>query len=372
VQNPVTDLPLVGQIDPVSTPGQMVRWDAEWHWDPTYPQFPHQALGGHIVALGLTQATQVWEEYTYPIFNWIHAQGGIGGFAHLQYLDGTNTIPNGLTCCTPIEYPVEVALGSSDFISEDVSDCNSTCGGTASPGVSAPLYPENAIAAYYKLLNCGFRPGFAGGTDYPCNCGDPLGSILTYSQVAGGQMTYNNWIQGIKNGRTVVSRNGHNEFLSLTVNNSATPGDEIQLTGAGSVQVNVQWTANQNLSGTIELVQNGVVVASQQASVSQGVPASLSATVNFVHSGWLAARRMDSSKGHMVHTAAVFVTVNNAPVRASVADAQFFVGWMDNLLTNTSPGGPWNQYFPTSLSAAQARYQAAKAIYQQIALEAGM
>ena len=31
-------------------------------------------------------------------------------------------------------------------------------------------------------------------------------------------MTYRNWIEGIANGRTVVSRNGHNEFLSLAVN----------------------------------------------------------------------------------------------------------------------------------------------------------
>ena len=71
-----------------------------------------------------------------------------------------------------------------------------------------------------------------------------------------------------------------------------------------------------------------------------------------------------------LHTAAVFVTVDNAPVRASVADAQFYVQWMDNLLTNTSPGGVWSSYFPTNLAAAQARYQAAKATYQQIASEA--
>jgi hypothetical protein len=78
---------------------------------------------------------------------------------------------------------------------------------------------------------------------------------------------------------------------------------------------------------------------------------------------------MDSNE-HVVHTAAVFVTVDNAPVRASVDDADFFVQWMDNLLTKTSPGGAWSSYFPTSRSAAQARYQAAKTIYQQIESEA--
>jgi len=188
-------------------------------------------------------------------------------------------------------------------------------------------------------------------------------------QVAGGQMTYRNWIEGIAKGRTVVSRNGHNEFLNLKVNGSATPGDEIYLTGGGSVPVTITWTAKQNLTGTIELVQNGDVVASKQASVSSNTSASLSTTVNFTKSGWLAARRM-SNNGHQLHTAAVFVTVDNAPVRASVEDANYFVQWIDNLLTKTSPGGAWSSYFPTSRAAAQARYRAAKAIFQQIAAEA--
>jgi hypothetical protein len=45
---------------------------------------------------------------------------------------------------------------------------------------------------------------------------------------------------------------------------------------------------------------------------------------------------------------------------------------MDNLLKNTSSGGIWNSFFPTSLSQAQARYQAAKALYQQIASDASL
>jgi phosphodiesterase/alkaline phosphatase D-like protein len=358
VQNPVTDLPLVnGQDDPGSTPGRILHWDAEWHWDPIYLQYPHQALGGHIVTLGLTSAQQIWSEYTYPIFNWAHQQGAIAGFAHLEYLD--DSIPQSLTCCTPIEYPVEVALGASDFVSEDVTDVTS----------ATALCPDCAIHAYYRLLNTGFRPGYAGGTDYPCNNGDTPGSVLTYVRIPSGQLTYNNWIQGIAAGRTIVSRNGHKEFLDLKVNSTYEPGDEIQLAAAGTVQVSVTWTATENLTGTIELVSNGVVVASQPASASPGVPATLTAQVTFSNSGWLAARRMGPA-GHYVQTGAVFVTVNNAPVRASSADAQFFVQWMDNLLSKTSPGGQWNSLFVNDLAAAQARYEAAKAVYQQIASEA--
>jgi hypothetical protein len=350
VQNPITDLPLVnGQNASITTAGRILHWDAEWHWDATYGQYTNQALGGHLVALGLGEAEQIWEEFTYPILNWAHQQNGIAGFVHMQYLD--NAIPQSLNCCIPIEYPVEVALGGADFIAEDVT------GG------------DTAIQAYYRLLNNGFRPGFAAGTDYPCGVSE-LGSLLTYVQVAGGQMTYRNWIEGIKAGRTVISRNGHNEFLNLTVNGTATPGDEIPLTVSGSVPVTITWTANQNFSGTIELVKDGVVVASKQASVTSSTPVSLSTTVDFIKSGWLTARRMGSN-GHQSHTGAVFVTINNQPVRVSASDAQIYVQWIDNILTNTSPGEAWSSYFVNSLSAAQARYNAAKGIYQQIALEAG-
>lgn len=361
VQNPYTDLPLVnGQDDPISILGRILHWGAQWHWDAVYDQYPHQALGGHVVALGISEAHQIWEEYTYPIFDWAHRQNGIAGFVHMQYLDGG--IPENLTCCTPVEYPVEVALGAADFIEEDVADVNYT---------GPVMYPENAVQAYYRLLNCGFRPGFAAGTDYPCTAdGTNLGSLLTYVNVAGGEMNYRTWIDGLAAGRTVVSRNGHNEFLDLKANGTAGPGDEIKLAGGGSVAVTVQWTANRNLSGTIELVQNGVVVASRTASAAAGSPATLTATVSFAKSGWLAARRMGSN-GHQLHTAALFVTVDNAPVRASADDALFYVQWIDNLLEKTSPGGAWSSYFVDSRSEAQARYQSAKALYQQIALEAG-
>ena len=346
VQDPVTDLPKVdGLDDSVSTSNRLVHWDAEWHWDAIYTNYAHQALGGHVVTLGLTNAYQIWAEYTYPVLDWAHQQGGIAGFAHMQYLgDG---FPQSLTCCTPIEYPVEVALGAGDFISEDVAGS------------------DTAVNAYYRLLNCGFRPGFAGGSDYPC--GAAIGDVITYVQVS-GELTYRKWIDGITNGRTVVSRNGHNEFLDLKVNTNSTPGDEIQLTGAGTVSVSVQWTALTNLTGTIELVKNGVVVASQQSSVTSGVPATLTASVDFANSGWLCARRM-SDRGHEVHTAAVFVTVDGAAVRASAGDAQFYVDWMDTLLENTSAEGIWSSYFVTNRAEAQARYSAARSVFLQILAE---
>lgn len=368
VLNPGTDLPLVtGSDAPQSNSSRMIHWDTEWHWDATYGQFLHQALGGHLVALGLTDAHQVWEESPFRILDWAHQRNAIAGFAHMQYLN--DEIPGEtLNCCIPIEYPVEVALGTADFISEDVTGGNS------------------AMNAYYRLLNTGFRPGFAAGTDYPCGV-STLGSLLTYVQIPSGEsMTYRNWIEGIRDGRTVVSRNGHKEFLDLKVNGAAAPGDELAYTGsARAVPVTITWTGTQKITGgSIELVQNGAVVATQRGTVTAAAPVTLTATVDFTKSGWLAARRMDAAGEHRLQTGAVFITVDNTPIRVSADDANFYIQWMDSLTARTSAGGPWASYFTDQYSssnptcppsgcraAAQARYAQARAIYQQIAREAG-
>src|ERR1700687_4621119 len=36
-----------GKDAPLSQQGRIIHWDAEWHWDATYSNFGHQALGGH-------------------------------------------------------------------------------------------------------------------------------------------------------------------------------------------------------------------------------------------------------------------------------------------------------------------------------------
>ena len=164
----------------------------------------------------------------------------------------------------------------------------------------------------------------------------------------------------------MISRNGHKEFLDLKVQGSKVPGDEISLAGAGTVQVTVKWTANQRIGGRIELVRNGVVVASKQATATGTSPVTLSANIDFPQSGWLAARRMDGG-GHKLHTAAAFVTVGGAPIRASASDPKFYVQWIDSLLQKTSPGGEWSSYFLNNREEAHARYQEARALFDEIA-----
>jgi hypothetical protein len=350
VRDAARDLPkITGRDLPLSTPHQILHWDAEWHFDPEGVTFEQKAIGGHLILLGLKHGERTFSEYTYPVIERAKQQKAVVGYAHMQYLK--NDIPRELDCCAPLEYPVETALGTIDFLSEDVH------GG------------ESAIQAYYRLLNSGFRPGLAAATDFPCNFHEPVGTQLTYVRTADGKLSYRGWIDGIAAGRTVISRNAHREFLDLKVNKKATPGDEIALAGKGRVEVDARWSAALPLSGSIVIVRNGQVVASQEASAKPEHPATLHTTLDFPESGWICARRMDA-KGHQVHTGAVYVTVSGAPVRASSADAEFFIQFIDNLIRRTSPAGEWNHFFARDLSAAQSRYRRAREIYVRIAAEA--
>jgi hypothetical protein len=349
-----------GRDASLSQPGRIIHWDAEWHWDATYSNFGHQALGGHLVLLGLKNAHQIWDESAYKILDWAGQQHAVRGFAHFEYLK--DSFQNTLNCCIPVEYPVEAALGTIDFVSEDVFGSNSPNNGNYNS--------EAAIHAYYKLLNCGFRLGLAAGTDFPCNESEPLGTLLTYVQVKDKALTYDKWIAGIKNGRTVVSRNGHNEFLEFKAQGNHEPGDEIKIKNKKRVNLSVQWTGMKELEGTVELVCNGKVIASQPATVKPGKPFVFSTTYDIAASSWICARRMDG-KGHETHTAPIYFIVNKKPIRASAEDARYFIDWIDQTLTNIRPGGPWNRYFTHDLDIVQGRYLKAKQIYENILLQSG-
>ena len=342
----------------LSVPGRTIHYDAEWHWDPFGTTFEHKALGGHVVLLGLNEAQQIWDESPYKIMEYGRKQNAIVGFCHTEYLN--DTIQNDLNCCIPIEYPVEAALGTTDFFSEDVY-------GSISPN-NGNYNADATIHAYYKLLNCGIRLGLCAGTDYPCNGSEPLGTLLTYANVK-GPFTYRKWIESIRDGKTVVARNGHLEFIDLKVNDEYEPGDELKLKNKKAISAKVKWTAITELTGKLELVYNGKVIATKEGTASPNHSITLNANPEITESGWLCARRMDEN-GHQTHTAPIYITINNKPVRASAEDARYFINWIDNLIEKTSPGGKWNQYFTHDLDIVQNRYLQAKAFYEKIEREA--
>jgi hypothetical protein len=159
------------------------------------------------------------------------------------------------------------------------------------------------------------------------------------------------------------------EFLDLKVNGEASPGDEIKLKDKENLDIEVRWTSIRELTGRIELVCNGKVVETQEGSARPGEPVFLKTSLPVRESSWICARRMDD-RGHQSHTSPVYIALGNAPVRASAEDARYFISWIDTTLANTSPGGPWNQYFNHDLEFVQDRYHQARRVYEKIEQEA--
>ena len=311
--------------------------------------FEKKAIGGHLVFLGLKEAHQIWSESPFKIIQWAKAQGALAGFCHMEYLTGS--FPDKLDCCTPLDFPVEAALGTIDFLAEDV------------------WLNDASVEAYYKLLNCGFRLGWAAGTDYPCNGGAPFGSLLTWVNLKDKPLTYGNWIDGIKHGRTVVSTSGNSEFLDIRVNKNYTPGDELFLASEDTIDVDVTWTTRKTMGGRIELILNGKVAGILEGTSEPLKPLILKTRLGIRESSWLCARRMNE-KGHQSHSSPVYITLRHQPVRASAADARYFTGWIDKLLERTKPGGPWNIYVHSDCKDIESRYLKARRIFERISEEA--
>jgi O-glycosyl hydrolase len=86
------DLPKVnGQTARQSQSNRLIQWDAEWHYDATYSNFDHQALGGHLVLLGLKEAHQMRVESPYEVLEWARKEGAGNRFLSLSIPEGFNS-----------------------------------------------------------------------------------------------------------------------------------------------------------------------------------------------------------------------------------------------------------------------------------------
>jgi hypothetical protein len=356
VYNAETDLKLVtGKDAAQSTPEAIVRWDAEWHWDATYTNFAKQALGGHLVLLGLTQAEQMWAESPYTILEWAKKQNAVRGFAHLEYLN--ENIPAELNCCIPVDLPVEAALKNIDFVSTDVFGSYSPNGGS--------YFGKQSLDVYYRMLNCGIKLGLAAGTDFPCNNFEPLGTVRTYAHV-NTNLTYNNWIEAIREGKTVISRLGDKEFIDLKVNGDQAPGASIQFPGKQKINIEVTWNTENGSKGEIEILCNGKVIANAAGgAATPGKPFALKTSYVVDKSSWIAARRVSGNEYH-THTSPVYVYIGGENIMADKEDAMYFVRWIDHILANIANEGKWKKFFPETLDQVRMHYQQARDYYTGI------
>jgi hypothetical protein len=173
--------------------------------------------------------------------------------------------------------------------------------------------PE-ALADWYRLLDCGFRVPLAGASAKESNA-VALGSMRTYACLLPGEsFQFAGWIEAIRAGRTFVT-NG--PLLTLSVDGQA-PGAVLAVQPDQPLPMRAEVHSLVPIE-ELEVLVNGEVVAVKSAAGNRQA-AVLEIDLTCQRSAWVAARckgdPLDDQQPAFAHTSAVFVEVSGQPTVA--------------------------------------------------------
>ena len=297
-------------------------------------------MPGHTVGLNLSDGMFCpFESYQAPNFDFFRAQPeAVTGYAHVTWPRDRDEFP-ALTCAQPVACgavdaaspltagvaymaPIDVAMGRVDFVESGRI--------LVTPGIDVSWY-----SLWYRLLNCGFRIGIAGGSDNGCPSA-AIGDVRTYALVR-PPLTYPKWVKALKAGRTTIADTveGNLRLIEIEVGD-AVVGDQFDLqAGGGDVEVTVKYTVDAALGdqGQLELVRDGHVFHTEPYDLPEGGTHEFQVRVSFAESGWLAARQASA------HTGAVFVLVDGKRI-VKQADAVYMRRWCRMLVEDILGDSP--------------------------------
>ena len=203
-----------GKDHPLSRRSHLMRYDVEISGFAS-------SHAGHLCLLRLTEDDYPgtshpndWPSWNLPVLQWAKEQGAVVGYSHSGWgLEVAATHP--LTYELPPfdgiganEYVVDAVHGAVDFISM----------------VDTPAPWE--LNVWYHVLNCGYETRISGETDFPCIYGERVGLGRSYVRLESGTLTFDSWIEGIRDGAAYVS-DGLSHLVDFAV------GDlEVGATGA--------------------------------------------------------------------------------------------------------------------------------------------
>jgi hypothetical protein len=206
-----------GQTSALSRPNNLMRYDVEVSGFPS-------SHAGHLCLLRLkeddypgTKTIEDWPSWTLPVLKWGKEQGAVVGYSHSGWglqlpdtmPDGSRKFPMGRwggsspgwTGKAPSKLPDYAmprfdGIGANEYI---VTVAEDVCHFISS--VDTPSIWELNI--WYHTLNCGYRTVISGETDFPCIYGDKVGLGRVYVKLDEDEpLTFDNWIDGVKNGRS--------------------------------------------------------------------------------------------------------------------------------------------------------------------------
>jgi len=411
-----------GKPSALSKPNYLMRYDVEVSGFPS-------SHAGHVCLLRLTEddypgtsTIEEWPSWTLPVLQWAKKQGGVVGYAHSGWgLQLPDFLPDGKRAFVnrrnrPTGWKGEAAntlpdyamprfdgIGANEYI---VTVAHNACDFIST--VDTPAVWELNI--WYHTLNCGFKTRISGETDFPCIYGDKVGLGRVYVKLkARGQrptgLTYNNWIAGVKNGRSYCG-DGRSHIFDFKVNDVAvgepgTSATENGEPGASATADNISrldldkpqtvtvsfdvaallqpkptaetkrirsrrldqkpyWHIERCRIGDsrnvpVEVIVNGEVAA-RKPIVADGSTQSLQFKVPVKHSSWIAVRILPS-----VHSNPVFVHVDGKPIRANKRSAEWCRKAVDVCWNSKK-----DRIRAADYKAAEAAYEKARKIYDRI------
>jgi hypothetical protein len=367
-----------GKIHPLSTSEYLMRYDVEVSGFPS-------SHAGHLCLLRLkeddyphTTRIEEWPSWDLPVLKWGKSQGGVVGFSHSGW--GLKLSDDKLPS---YEIPPFDGIGANEYIVDVVHDAVDFISSVDTP---APW----ELNIWYHTLNCGYRAKLSGETDFPCIYGERVGLGRVYVKLADGQLDFDKWCEGIKQGRSYVS-DGRSHLIDFQVNDlgMGESGGELKLDSPRTVKVTAQaaayleptvsaagrairdraldekpyWDLERARIGEtrkvpLEVVVNGQPVGKTEITADGSIQG-VSFDVPIKKSSWVALRIYPSS-----HTNPVFVSVGGKPIRASKRSAEWCLKSVDQCWSKKEPA-----IRATEKEEARRAYEAARDAYRKILAE---
>ena len=245
-------------------------------------------------------------------------------------------------------------LGAADAALGEVQFFETTALAATFPLPFAP--PANWYGLYYKLLSLGLRVGLAAGSDRVC----PLPGLQEFGRtyvLLEEPLSTAAWAKGLSQGRSSVGVPGLRIDLTLA---EQRVGGELRLsTPLNDVAARVEIVGSRPLDDTLELVADGVIIASQPAVlVHPGTTILNFQGLSFPASTWVAARLASQR----AHTGGIYVIVDGRPI-ADAALAEYWMVWSDAVVAAEAEH-PEVEAFGCQEPIAQRRIAMARRVFE--------
>lgn len=247
-----------------------------------------------------------------------HEQGALVTWAHFN-LYGANA-----------EAVIDIALGKIDSIDLMTwGDAFQDVLGGTTPG---------PVSSWYALLNTGASLPATAGTDKMSNT-QVSGSVRTYVYLGADQLSYENWVKGIKSGNTFVTTG---PMIWLTADGEPI-GSTLKRATGDQVKLEAR-VLSPNPVRELEIIQDGKVVG-KVSNENGDSELTLTLTVEPADSTWIAARAyapelLDYQKSPslgadgvplMAHTSPIYVDLDDKP-RESSKDATMLLTFCEQAI----------------------------------------